>query len=364
MEYPHSPFLFLVARGIGVLSKTAYEEIGRDEFIRNPIGTGPFEFKEWISGDHVTLVKNENYWHEEKANVDEIVFRFVSEAATRYALLTAGQADIVESPDYKDIEALEADPNIEVMEVPGYNFDSLVFNTTLAPVDNKLVRQAISYAVDREALVEGVYFGHGTPDDDPLPEGFPAADPDQQGYPNTANVEKAKELLAEAGYPDGIDITFMIAGNEKHVQISQIVAEQLAEAGINVEIQQVDNSTYAMTMWASKTEMTAHMTIAPVSIAVPDPDSTMYWFHHTDTDGWHGWDNPEVDPLLEQGRAIKDMDERVEIYRKMVDLILEDVPYVYLMNRNFIWAWQSDVMGYQVSQEPTVAVFSTIWLDR
>ena len=173
MQYPHAPFLFLVARGIGVLSKTAYEEVGRDEFIRNPIGSGPFEFQEWVSGDHLVLVKNENYWQEGTPLLDELLVRFVPEAATRLALLMSGEADLVDSLDYKDLETLTADPDIVTMEVAGYNFDALVFNTTMAPVDNKLVRQAIGYAVDREALIEGVYFGHGTPDDDPLPVGFP-----------------------------------------------------------------------------------------------------------------------------------------------------------------------------------------------
>ncbi|MBN1313941.1 MAG: ABC transporter substrate-binding protein [Anaerolineales bacterium] len=364
MQYPHSPFLFFVARGIGVLSKAAYEEMGRDAFIRNPIGSGPFELNEWISGNHLVLVKNNDYWQEGVPMSDEITVRFVPEAATRYALLSAGQVDIVESPDYKDIEVLEADPNIVVNEIAGYAWDALVFNTTKAPVDNKLVRQAIGYGIDRESLIEGVYFGHGTPDDDPLPAGFPGAEPDQQLYPNTADQEKAKALLAEAGYPDGIDISLMISGNETMIQIAQIISEQLAEVGINVEINQVDSGTYVMTMWASKTEMDAHMTIAPVSLAAPDPDSTMYWFHHTDTDGWHGWDNPEVDPLLEKGRELADVDERIELYRQMVDLILEDAPYVYMMNKNFIWAWQSDVQGFSVSPEPSVIDLNKIFLDR
>ena len=177
-------------------------------------------------------------------------------------------------------------------------------------------------------------------------------------------MEKAKELLAEAGYPDGFEMSLMISGGAKLVQIAQIVAVQLAEVGIDVDIQQVDSGTYVMTMWSSKTEMAAHMTMAPVSLAAPDPDSTMYWFHHTDTDGWHGWDNPEVDPLLEQGRAVADIDERFEIYHQMVDLILEDAPYIYLMNGNMVSAWKSDVQGYTLSPEPVVADYSGVWLDR
>lgn len=365
LEYPDTPMLHLGAANIGVFSKKAYEELGPDKFDRNPVGSGPFEFVEWVSADHLTLRRFEDYWQEGVPYLDEIVFRFAPEASTRLSLIMAGQVDIAESPDPKSIDQLKADPNIEVLEVPGFTWDALVFNTTLSPVDKKEVRQAIGYAVDRNALVQGVYFGHGTPDDDPFPEGFPGSSPEQERYPNTADPEKARQLLAAAGYPDGFTLDMMIDGsNERHVHIAQIVAEQLAAVGITVNIQQVDTPTYLNTMWASYTDMPVPMTVVHLSIVAPDPDVTMYWFHHTKTDGWHGWDNPEVDRLLEEGRQVSDFDKRLEIYRHLVDLILEDVPYAYIMNENRILAARTDVHGLELSSFMAEADWSHVWLER
>jgi peptide/nickel transport system substrate-binding protein len=365
LQYPDVPFLFLGVNNMGVFSKAAYEKLGPDEFDRNPVGSGPFEFVEWVSGDHLTLRRFSDYWQEGMPCLDEIVFRFVPEASSRLALIVAGQVDVAESPDPSSIEQLASDPNIKVEEVPGFNWDALVFNMTLAPVDSKEVRQAIGYAIDRTALVEGVYFGHGTPDDDPLPQAFLAGSPDQQKYPDTADQAKAKELLAAAGYPDGLALSFMIDGSdERHVQIAQIVADQLADVGIDVSIEQVDTATYLNTMWASYTDMPYQMTVVHLALVAPDPDSAMYWFHHTNTDGWHGWANPEVDPLLEKGRQVSDTGQRVEIYRQLVDLILEDAPYVYIMNQNRIRASRNDVMNTFLSPIPWEADWSLTWLNR
>ncbi len=363
LEYPFVPFFALGVDRIGVLSKAAYEELGQDEFDRNPVGSGPFQFGEWVSGDHLTLRRFEDYWQEGVPYLDEIEFRFVPEAASRLSLLAAGQADMAFDPDFKDVDQLIDDPNINVLEVPGINWHALYLNCFLPPLDSREVRQAIGYAIDREELVEGVYFGHGTPDDDPLPEGVPGASPDQQLYPNTADPEKARDLLAAAGYPDGLTLSFLVWGErEDQVQMAQIIAEQLADVGITVDMQLVDPATYTEIAYHSQSDTPWHMTISSIFLAIADPH-TMYWFNHSTQGDWHGWDNPEVDPLLEEGMVVQDF-ERLEIYRRVVDLILEDAPTVYMMNQNLVAATLADVHGFELSPLSAKRDYSHTWLDR
>lgn len=344
LEKPFAPFLVSPVQGTGgyMASKKAFLEMGEEPFGRNPIGTGPFEFKEWLSGDHITLVKNQNYWKPDRPFLEELTYRPISDAFVKTTALKQGEIDFIDLPDYKDVADLQNDPNIQVDIIPGNNWDYITFNLTRddLPTSKKEVRQAIGYAIDRQAIVEAVYYGHATADDDPLPPGFLAADPDQQKYPNEPDLEKARELLATGGYADGFTIRCMTSDKTNLRRALQLVADQLSQIGITIEIEGLDLGTFN----ARSREQEFEMALEDIDIMTGDPDSSLYWFHHTDTIAWHGYIG--LDELLDQGRIEQDPEKRVEIYRTIIDQILEDAPYLYIAHRNHVFAYRQGLQGY------------------
>ena len=160
-ERPYAAFpIVSIAGPIGILSKKAYDEMGAEQFDRNPIGAGPFELNEWISGDRVVLKRFDRTGKTAAARTwTRLVFRIVPDPFVRQSLLKTGEIDFTDVPDYREINALKQERGIKIESIGGWGWDYLSFNTTMAPVDNKLVRQALSYAIDRQAIVDAVYFG-------------------------------------------------------------------------------------------------------------------------------------------------------------------------------------------------------------
>jgi peptide/nickel transport system substrate-binding protein len=348
LEQPFAPFLVSPVQGTGgyMCCKKAFMEMGDEEYGRSPIGTGAFEFKEWLSGDHITLVKNQNYWVPDRPFLEELTYRPITDAFVKTTALKQGEIDFIDLPDYKDVADLQADPNLQVDILPGNNWDYIAFNLFRddLPTSIKEVRQAIGYAVDRQAIVDAVYYGYATADDDPLPPGFLAADPDQEKYPNTPDLEKAKQLLAEAGYPDGFEITAMTSDKTNLRRQLQLVADQLRQVGITVNIQNVDLGTYNATVRDDEAQW--EMGLEDIDIMTGDPDSSLYWFHYPGTTLYFGWQNPDVPEMLDQGRIEQDPEKRIEIYRGIVDALHEDAPYLYTVHRNHVFAYNNNLKGY------------------
>jgi peptide/nickel transport system substrate-binding protein len=363
LERPHAPFLLSAASGIGgmIVCKKAFEEKGPDAFNRDPVGTGPYEFVEWVPGDHITLKRFDDYWDNGKPYIDKLVWKTIPEMYTAQTMLKTAEIDFLPNVNFKDINRLKKENHLVVKSIGGANWDYMTFDCSKSPFNSKEVRQAIAYAVDRQAIVNAVYFGWAAPDDDPLPDGYLGADPDIQKYPNTADIEKAKSLLAAAGYPDGFETTIITSAKENLRRETQIVAEQLKKVGIKAEIEQLDQATYAKRVRGASD---FKVELEDIGIMSMDPDSAFWWFHHSGTVRMHGHENPEVDKLLEQGRLEQDTEKRREVYRQVTKMIQELSPYVYIAHVAKVNIYNKALKGYEITPLDIELKFKDAWLER
>jgi peptide/nickel transport system substrate-binding protein len=349
LKVPFGPFLSNLTVGLGswIVSKRAYKEMGEEAFGRNPVGTGPFEFESWQRGSRITLKRFIKYWEPGLPYLDRLEFRPIPDPFVRKALLETGEVDLIDAPDYKDIVAFRRDSKFEVRSVPGWDFTYLNPNIKRAPFNIKEVRQAIAYAIDRNELVQSVYYGEATPGDNPFPPGFTGYSSALQVYPNRADVSKARELLAKAGFPNGFKTTCITSERPTAKRALEVMASQLAKAGIKVEIQNLETATYQTRWQNGQYDLATEFII----LASPDPDSGLYWFVHTGTFGDHGYNNPQVDKWLDEERAETDQQKRIDILRKVTRTEVEDAAYIYFAHTNVVRITKKDVLGVPLSPQ-------------
>ncbi len=343
------PLTSLVSYGGFVLSSKAYQEMGAEQFAMNPIGTGPFELDSWTPGGEVVLKRNENYHTPGVPKLDKLVFQGIEDVVVRLEKIRNGEIDFTVGLNKKDMSAVREDPNLQVLDAGGWNWDYITFNLNLPdrPWLNTKVRQAIGYAVDRTVIVDSVYYGGATLEDDSLPAGYLGADPDQQFYPNTADLDKARQLMADAGYADGFTMPCLTSEKENLRRELQIVADQLRQINIDVEIEQTDAGTYR-TRWQNFDFETI---LEDAGMASPDSDSALYWWYHTGPEGGSnlgsdGYGNSDLDAILENARSSSDSEERAALYRDALEIIAEDCPKVITCNVNEEWVLNAGLEGF------------------
>jgi ABC-type transport system substrate-binding protein len=224
--------------GAHIISPAAIEKYGKD-IAKYPVGTGPYKVAEFVSGEHVTLEKFNEYWGE-KPSLDEVKFITVPEEGTRIAMLETGEVDYIVNLSPQEINRIEENPKLTVRKDPSNRVMQLGMNITNAPLDNKKVRQALNYAVDRELILENVMGGIGIPATSVIASNV-------WGYaegifPYEYNPEKAKQLLAEAGYPDGFDLTMWTTQGRyfRDKELNLAVAGMFQEIGVNAKVEVVD----------------------------------------------------------------------------------------------------------------------------
>ena len=352
-----TPFLVTTARDRAamIVSKKAYQEMGEEAFNRNPVGTGAFEVVNWRAGSEVTLRRHPKYWQAPMPNLDELTFRFIGDTVTRESLLRTGEIDFMDAPDYKNVARWRGDPNYVVTSVPAWGVDWLPFGVTTPPFNVKELRQAVSFALDREALARNLYYGEAEPTQGPLPKGY-IGYPNPSVYPLRGDRAKAKELMQKAGVPNGFKTTALTTAQFK--TLAEIIAGQLAEVGIQVSIEIVDPGTMNARTRARRFELLA----VNLAFMTPDSDSTMYWFLHTNTVGNYGYANPQVDAWLEEARTVADRQKRGDIYQTVLKTALDDAPYAYLLHPNIVRIYRKGLEGVQRYPQDHVMTFrDTRW---
>ncbi len=211
-----------------------YKEVGEEKFGTAPIGSGPYKFVEWVKDSHITLAANEGYWGTKPA-YPKLTLRFITDDAARMAAVLAGEVDIASNVPPIRVDEIKASPNLDIRSGPSSRYYFLVMDTTKKPFDEVKVRQAVNYALDREALVKGVSRGYGTPIASVfIPQTF-GYDP---SIKPVYDLDKAKKLLADAGYPNGLDITFdsFTGSIVDHSQVAEAIVAQLEKAGIRAKL--------------------------------------------------------------------------------------------------------------------------------
>lgn len=312
---------------------------------QNPIGTGPFVLESRSPGDNTVLVRNDDYF-DEPALLDSVTFKVVSETASRIAELEGGYSHVIGAVDPISRERVENHDETYLDETESMSLSYVGFNVEAEYLDDPLVRQAISYAIDREAIIAGIYDGVGIEAIGPLAPAVFGYDEDVEGI--TYDMEKAKELMAEAGYEDGFEISIWTNDNPQRVDTAVFMQESLAELNIDVSIEQVE--------WGAYLERTADgehdMFILGWSVVTGDADYGMYPLFHSEQVGAPGnrsfIQNDELDELLEAGRQAIDPDERLEHYSAAQDLLVDLAPMVYIHHSNYLTGVRDEVQNFEI----------------
>lgn len=298
-----------------------------------PIGTGAFEFVEWQPKQHVKLKRFKNYWKKDaKGNqlpyVDEVVMRPILDDTVRYTALRTGDVDWVWTVPFEQAQPIKAKPpkGITPSFKPGARWFYLVLNVSKGPLKDIRLRQAVAYALDKQALMDGITWGMATAETQMYYPGSAWYFDDVKDPYKEANLDKARALLKEAGYEKGVDLVTIVRNETVILNLSTLAQAQLKKVGINLKFEVMDRAAHSKKQRAQDFDVSpGHLTYAP------DPDSLFYrFFRKGQRNNYPAWDNPEYNALVDEGRVTRDTAKRRVIYRKALDLINQDLPHVLL----------------------------------
>ncbi len=321
-------------------------EVGVDGFQEHPIGTGPFMFEEWVKGDHITYKANPNYWREGLPKVAEIVFRPIPDSATRVAAIQADEIDLVQRLSAEEAESLQNVDGVTVISYPVSRIFYIAFNNLTTgkglPTEDPKVRQAMNYAVDVDAIIDALFGGHGR-----RAAGYVASS--ELGFgvvkPFPYDPEKAKQLLAEAGYPNGfeIDMAGPAGAYGSFEEVLQAIAGYLGEVGIKVNLEIMESGQY----W----DLQAKKELPPLfGDSWSDESGEAYTRIKGALGGWDApysaWSDPEIDRLIEGIASTVDIEARKALYEELQVYMQENPPFIYLYEPMAFEAIRDRVVDY------------------
>ena len=289
-----------------------------DAFFQKPIGTGPFRFVSWTHGDNIVLSANPSYWKPAQPRVEKVTFRFIPELSTRAAALRAGEIHVIDRVTPDLVETLKSSRGVKVFDVPAVEAQRWVFQLAKEPVKDQRLRQAISLAIDRNAIIKDLLLGYARPVDSPVPPGLIG----HTSLPAKAyDPEKARQILKQAGYSNvTLDFVLMKDLYPKQLEISQAVAAMLGEVGIKVNIKNLEIATAREQRSAGTYDMFfsgwAHMP--------HDPDWYFgQWFTKAGSEKLTRYNNPRVEQLIAEGR-VPDPNVRQAKYEELERILWDE----------------------------------------
>ena len=327
-DAPYGPTLRNLAIPFAAIVPKHVVEADEQNFILNPVGSGPYTFVEWKQGDHVTLKAFDDYYAG-KALTENLIMKVVPETSQRSIALETGEIDLAYDLAVNDLPKVRDNAALTAYEIPSLSCWYISMNMNKAPFDNALVREALSYAIDRQLLVDALNMGSGQPADAIIAPGV-------FGYYSTGvreyNPEKAKELLAEAGYPDGFSAKLWVNDNQSRIEMCQVIQAMLSEIGVEVSVDVMEFGAFI----AATTNGEHDMAYFGWTTSSGDADCTYYSLEHSSQQGAAGnrtfIADPDVDALIEAGRSSNNADERLEIYKNLaikLDEINNNLPIFY-----------------------------------
>lgn len=353
---PFAPLLSHLAHtASSILNEKAVTEAGED-YQSVPIGTGPFKFVSHDAGDKVTLERFDDYY-KGAAGVKTVIFRNIPEGTNRAIGLETGEIDIAYEIEPIDKETVEEHKDLELVEEPSLSTAYIGFNLNKEPFNDINVRKALNHAINTKEIIDVVLEGAGTKATGPINDKVFGYNKDLEGY--EYNPEKAKELLAKAGYPDGFSTTIWTNDNPVRIKIAEIVQAHLKEVGVEAKIDMLE--------WAAYLERTAagehDMFILGWVTVTGDADYGLYALYHSSQHGSAGnrtfYDNSEVDKLLDEGRTSGDEDARFEAYSRAQKQIVEDAPQMFLYFQTQNVGMQDYVKDFRLHPAGHHKIYST-----
>lgn len=363
---PYGPMESLMCNmSLGIMDADYIEQYGLDlgTSVEGENGTGPFKVVSWERDQEIVVERFDDYFGT-PAKLQTVVYTVIPEAASRVIALETGEVDVIDKPTNEDLERLEADTeNFTVLRKPTISQRLFRFGCNDPIISNTKVRQAIVYAIDRQAIIDALFTGSAYPSTAPLA-------PVTFGYSNLGEIEQdlelAKSLLAEAGYPDGFDTKIVTTERYQNgIELAEIISQQLAEIGINAKIEVWEWSALS----ASWNGITADEFDQPIFImgagpSMRDADGGLRGLYTTSETGLNDrnygfYSNAEVDALIEQGMQETDQQKRVEIYKEAMEILYREDPVAF---------WLFDMYGLAITSSKvegvTLSPISTITFEN
>ena len=368
---------------VNIVSPTNAEKYKEDAF-KNPCGTGAFKFVEWVKDDHITLEANENYWRE-RPQLDKLIFKVIPDPSARLMALEVGEVQGIEYPNPADFERIKANKDLKLLSEPGMNIGYMAMNTGYGyidankngmrdldsepliktpgyfePLTKKKVRQAINMAIDKQSIVDNLYMGTASKAKNGMPPFMLGYNDEIQDYPY--DPVKAKQLLTEAGYPEGFEVTLYVMPVSRPYmfdppKIGEAIQSYLAAVGIKVKFYQVDWGTYLQ-----ETEAGNHqMCLLGWTGDNGDPDNFMNVLYGANTcsigaaGNYAFYTNNTCQELLSAALATYDEEKRAVYYKKAQEMIHEDAGWVYLAHSLQSLVFRKNVNGFVLN--PTSRYF-------
>ena len=335
----------LASMGASIMNKKALEENEN-----NIIGSGMFKLKEWVAGDRIVLERNE-YFKEANSNVKEIIIKFIPEANSRMIMLETGEVDIAEALLPLDFQKIsKEDDKFTTVEMQSSSNMFIGFDLRDKHLSDKRVRQAIAYAINNQDIVDSIYNGSATVATSPIPK--ITTGHNENSNPYEQNIEKAKELLAEAGYPNGFDIVLNVNEDNQRVDTAVVIQDNLKAIGVNVQIKTYQWASYVA--FVENPSQEKGMFLMAWNIANDDPDELLYPLYHSSQIDAHTnvifYKNEDFDSLISKARETIDKEKRIDLYKKAQDIIQEDLPHYAILYPMQNFAYKKNIKGIEVNK--------------
>lgn len=342
-----------------MISPKALKEYGKD-VSKHPVGTGQYVFKDWVQGDHLTVTKNPDYWQKGQPKLDGITFKNVPENGARIAMLKTGEADFIYPVPTEEAKALNGQNGITIEHKPSIIVDYVSMNTNKKPFDNPKVRQALNYAIDKDAFIKVIYNGYAGPLTSiiaPNTQFFSAQTP----YPYDLN--KAKALMKEAGYENGFEATLWSSNNSNYIKATQFLQQQFSQIGVKVKIENMEAATMSDKIWKVKdpSEATIQLYFGGWSPSTGDADWGIRPLFGKDMIPPAGYNtayymNDQANQLIQEGIKKADSAQRKAAYAKVQQQIWTDAPWVFLDTRETISGAKSYIKGAYLLPDGALSV--------
>jgi peptide/nickel transport system substrate-binding protein len=348
LKYPNSSLLAnLAIPNCAIVSPTAFAKAPA-EFPSQPVGSGRYRFESWERGSKLVLRRNDDYWGT-RGKPRMLVYRGIAEANARVTELLTGGVDLILPipPDF--VGRLEGTPQVAVHRKTGLTTWYVGFNVEKKPFTDKRVRQALNYAVNKDAIVRDILKGTGIVATGPLVPGTWAHEPNVRKYPYEPAT--ARRLLAEAGYPNGFEVEFWVpesgSGMQAPVEMSTVIQANLAAVGVKAVMKTMEWGSFLGKLRAEAPPMFA----VSWFLKSEDPDLSLYplfFSKNTPLPNRANYNNPEVDQLLVQARQVADRGKRIELYRRAQRIVVEDAPWIFVDHEVQVVATRAGLKGFKL----------------
>lgn len=360
LKFPY-PAIELALSQIYITPPAYWDEATLEGYGQRPIGTGPFKFDSWTRDDQLVMVKNDAYWGEPPRGVDKLIWKPVPDDTARATGLITGEYDIASNLSVTAAQEMHDKAEVTVVPVQSYRIFQVILSSlpeTKTPLQDKKVRQALNYAVDKQAIVDNLFFGHGVMlKGQVLRQPQLGFNPELTDYPY--DPAKAKALLAEAGFPDGFSIDFKFPSGRyaQDREVSEAIAGMLNEVGVKTNMIVLEPGEFLRQLRVRELQPMAYLGLAPQD----DPDLQVSQYHST----WRYSyvQNPELDKLIDAGKQEMDREKRSQIYQDAMRLMYDEAPIIFLFGGVDFYATSKRVGNFMARGDGRFFFYDTSLTD-